>query len=269
MNTFVIHRFDARRKAVSALRGIAKREGISLQVKLLDSSHGNRWKTAAYKEISESEVVVVFDDAKCKESPNASWELKLAKEISKPLVYIDPKSIDEGEVAKLSAIYHHNEEFESLFSLSDEKVDDLYKMMVQSSESLVQRRQTMNAFFITAIGALLAIAGALQKFGNTGSSLTSFLVMVSFGLAGMFLCNSWRNLIDNYGKLNTAKFRVILRLEKALPAQIFAAEWAALGKGRRPAKYQSFTSTENMVPLWFAVLIFGLVMGACGWRVWG
>lgn len=93
--------------------------------------------------------------------------------------------------------------------------------------------------------------------------------MAVFGIIGLFLCNSWRNLIDNYGKLNASKFRVILKLEQSLSAQMFSAEWAALGKGRRPQKYQSFTSTENMVPLWFAILIFTLVLFASAWRIWG
>jgi hypothetical protein len=41
---------------------------------------------------------------------------------------------------------------------------------------------------------------------------------------GLLFCNSWRNLIDNYGKLNKAKFDVILRLEKEFGAQIYSAE---------------------------------------------
>ena len=127
----------------------------------------------------------------------------------------------------------------------------------------------MNAFFITAIGSLLAIAGTLTKVGAIESESMLFGIVVSFGLAGLLLCNSWRNLIDNYGKLNAAKFRVILKLEESLSAQVFSAEWAALGKGRRSQKYQSFTSTENMVPLWFATLIFVLVSFANLWKIFG
>lgn len=93
--------------------------------------------------------------------------------------------------------------------------------------------------------------------------------MSVFGIIGLLLCNSWRNLIDNYGKLNAAKFRVILKLEQSLSAQIFSAEWAALGKGQRPLKYQSFTSTENMVPLCFAILIFILLLFIFSWQILG
>ena len=89
--------------------------------------------------------------------------------------------------------------------------------MIESSESLIQRRQKTNAFFITAIGSLLAIAGLLVKTGSISSD--SVEVLYGFSVVGLLLCNSWRNLIDNYGKLNKAKFDVILRLEKSFSSQ--------------------------------------------------
>jgi hypothetical protein len=102
----------------------------------------------------------------------------------------------------------------------------LYKLMIGSSESLIQRRQKTNAFFITVIGSLLAIVGLLVKTGVINSG--SFGILYGFSVVGLLFCNSWRNLIDNYGKLNKAKFDVILRLEKEFGAQIYSAEWIAL-----------------------------------------
>ena len=52
-----------------------------------------------------------------------------------------------------------------------------------------------------------------------------------------------------------------------LPAQIFAAEWAALGKGLRPQKYKSFTSTEKRLPSGFAFLIAFLLIFGDIWYV--
>jgi len=79
-------------------------------------------------------------------------------------------------------------------------------------------------------------------------------------IAGILLCRSWRNLIDNYGKLNTAKFKVINRMEIDLPVQAFSAEWVALGKGVRKEKYRSFTQTEKAVPLVFGAILLALVV---------
>lgn len=269
MQVFLVHRFASRRAAVSLVKSIARKGGIVLRPVVLDSSGGEAWKSAALSGISECEAVAVFDLTACMESENAAWEIEKARELNKPLILLDPKKPDEDELKKLYALYHDDEEFNSFFQEDGKDTQTLYKMMVDSSEQLIQRRQRMNAFFITAIGSLLAIAGALAKFGTVKSPAVSLLVMAGFGIIGLLLCNSWRNLIDNYGKLNAAKFRVILKLERSLSAQIYSAEWAALGKGRRPQKYQSFTSTENLVPLWFAILIFSLVLFACSWHIWG
>ena len=108
------------------------------------------------------------------------------------------------------------------------------------------------------IGSLLAIAGLLVQSGVLMDETVGILYGLS--VVTLLLCKSWSNLIDNYGKLNKAKFDVILRLEKDLGAQIYSAEWVALGKGLRPQKYKSFTATEKNVPLFFGLLIIGLTV---------
>jgi hypothetical protein len=269
MQVFLIYRFSARNDALSLLKSIAAKTNVVLNPIVLDSSRGDEWKPAALAGITESEAVAIFDFSSCMQSENAAWEIAKARELNKPLILLKADAMDDDEIKKLRALYHHDEEFSSYFQTGGADTATLYKMMVDSSEQLIQRRQTMNAFFTTAIGSLLAIAGALAQFGTVKSPTISFLVMTGFGLVGLLLCNSWRNLIDNYGKLNAAKFRVILKLEQSLSAQIFSAEWAALGKDQRPQKYKSFTATENAVPLWFAILMFSLILIASFWHMWG
>jgi hypothetical protein len=265
VKVFVIHRFASRPAAIQILKTIAADSRITLKPVVLDSSGDQSWQSTAEAAMETCEAVVVYDMPQCLQSENATWEIDRANDIGRPVVVLDPAGPDQEEVLKLCAVYHDDEEFDSYFEAVGPHTEVLYKLMVESSEQLVERRQRMNAFFITAMGALLGIAGAITKFGFVESPAISLAVLGAFGVAGLLLCNSWRNLIDNYGKLNTAKFRVILKLEESLSAQIFAAEWAALGKGRRPKKYESFTSTENQVPLWFAVLIVGLLLLAALW----
>lgn len=267
MKIFLVHRFLSRKSAIGCLKHIAKKEKISLDPIVLDSSGGDMWKLTASLEIEESEAVVVYDPDLCGESENAKWEIERAIELKKPIIFLKPKEIDREEIGKLCDVYHFSVEFNSFFKGKGPDTKTLYKLMVRSSEELIQRRQKMNAFFITAIGSLMAIAGALAKFGTNKSSAISYVVLSGFGVTGLLLCNSWRKLIDNYGKLNEAKYKVILKLEENLSAQIFSAEWAALGKGLRPKKYQSFTSSENMVPLWFSILIFSLVFFSSLWKI--
>lgn len=55
-------------------------------------------------------------------------------------------------------------------------------------------------------------------------------------------------LLVSFGQLNTGKFAVINELEKYLAAAVYSAEWVALGEGKDPRKYRSFTKREVWVP---------------------
>jgi len=268
MKIFVIHRFKDRKQVSSLFKKTGREMTAKFDPIFLDSSGCEDWKDHAIASISKAEAVIVFDRKSCEESENATWEIQKASASGKPVVDIDPKDAPSSVCSKLKPLYELEKEFDECFNRKDgANTIDLYKFMIDSSESLIQRRQKTNAFFITAIGSLLAIAGLLVKTGALNSG--TIWLLYGFAVVGLLLCNSWRNLIDNYGKLNKAKFDVILRLEQELDAQIYAAEWVSLGKGLRPNKYKSFTSTEKNVPLYFGLLIIILTIIAVIWQTCG
>lgn len=123
---------------------------------------------------------------------------------------------------------------------------DLYKIMVNSSESLVGRRQSVNTFFLTMNGAILTASGLIVQ--SSGGDKFSALGIFVLAIAGAILCVAWRSLITSFGQLNRGKFEVINTLEQYLKAAIYAAEWEALGRGENPKIYRSFTSREIWVP---------------------
>lgn len=123
---------------------------------------------------------------------------------------------------------------------------DLYKVMVASSEGLVNRRQGVNTFFLTINGALLTASGVIVQ--SAGSGKLSSMGIAVLALAGAILCAAWRSLIVSFGQLNRGKFKVINAIELYLKAAIYAAEWEALGRGADPKTYRSFTSREIWVP---------------------
>jgi len=268
MKLFVIHRFRDRKQAKQLFKKSSIEMATKFDLIFLNSADCQEWKNQAIEAISKAEAAIVYDRKSCEESENAKWEINMAKEGNLPVVDISPNDSPSYVCTKLKPHYDLEAEFKECFRRKDgASTLDLYKLMIDSSESLIQRRQKTNAFFITAIGSLLAIAGLMVKAGALYSG--TIWLLYGFSVVGLLLCKSWRNLIDNYGKLNKAKFDVILRIEQDLDAQIYAAEWVSLGKGLRPSKYRSFTSTEKHVPIYFGLLIFVLTIIAVAWQIWG
>lgn len=259
MKVFVIHRSGSRPAALAVFQQVAKYLPWNLTYVLLNCSADVNWKQRAKREISASELVVVFNPDDCEQSENASWEVKTAFNLKKPIVKyseLDPVQVLEAEVR---AVYDFAQEFEDNFSrieLDPQTAFEQYSIMINTSEELVRRRQLTNGFFITIIGGLLATTGF---FLTEGIIAEEYLIVLLFPtIVGFLLCRSWARLIKNYGQLNRAKFRVINRIEKDLPVGMFSAEWVALGKGLRKDKYQSFTESERIVPLLFSFLLVAL-----------
>lgn len=140
------------------------------------------------------------------------------------------------------------------------EVLDLYKIMVSSSESLVQRRQAVNTFFLTINGALLTASGLIVQSAEN-EQLGAWGVAV-LAVAGLILCGAWKSLITSFGQLNRGKFKVISTLERHLQSAIYAAEWEALGRGEDPKIYRSFTSREIWVPIALLAL-HGITLITC------
>jgi hypothetical protein len=101
-------------------------------------------------------------------------------------------------------------------------------------------------------GALLTASGLIVQ--SSGSRTLGAIGVAVLTVAGVLLCGAWRSLIVSFGQLNTGKFKVINEMEKELPAAIYAAEWEALGRGKDPKIYRSFTSREIWVPTALLIL---------------
>jgi hypothetical protein len=129
---------------------------------------------------------------------------------------------------------------------------ELYVIMVQSSESLVARRQGVNTFFLTINGAILTAAGLV--ISNAHSVRLEAAGLTVLTTTGGILSLAWSSLIRSFGQLNKGKFAVINRIEQLFPASIFLAEWKALGEGKKPWVYRTFSSREAWTPRAFFLL---------------
>lgn len=129
---------------------------------------------------------------------------------------------------------------DSINDSKDELLLAQWQTCVEMANSVSQRRDTMNNIFITLNLAIMAAVSIVWD-------IKSILILV----AGIVVCVLWLLFIRNYKQLNTAKFDVINKIEKKLPAQPFCDEWEKL-KGNK--KYMDGTKLERYLPIMFIVL---------------
>jgi len=134
-----------------------------------------------------------------------------------------------------------------------------YKLYVQMTDRIGDRRQTANSFFLSMNTALLAFLGI--STGRRPEPLPwAFVVVVA--LIGLTLCYFWHRLIRSYRDLSRVKFELVHALESRLPAALYATEWRNVeekGPGKR-GSYLQFTSIESRFPWVFATLYMFLAL---------
>jgi hypothetical protein len=123
-----------------------------------------------------------------------------------------------------------------------------YKLFVEMTDKLAERRQTSNTFFLTIASALLGLVGLGSEAGTNGLT-PSFLWLIP--TVGVVTSYTWFRFIKSYRDLADARFKVLHEMEHNLPFRPYHAEWEALGRGNSPRSYVPFTRLEGVVPLVF------------------
>ena len=131
---------------------------------------------------------------------------------------------------------------------------DQYKLYVEMADRVSARRSLANTFFLTLNTAIFVAIGVFWKNPPKASPwLGIFPLMVL-----VLQCLVWFWTIRSYRQLNAGKWAVVGAFERRLPASPWwSAEWAALGKGKDPARYWPLTHVEQWVPFLFAVAYIG------------
>lgn len=136
---------------------------------------------------------------------------------------------------------------------------DQYKLYVEMADRISARRQTANSYFLSINTALVGFVGYL-----TSKESSDYYWLLPF--AGVSLSYLWYRLICSYRDMNTAKFKVIHEIEKALPLSPYDAEWEAIGRGEQPKLYKPFTHIETGAPWVFILLHVFVFARTFPWR---
>lgn len=137
-----------------------------------------------------------------------------------------------------------------------------YKLFVESSQRLSERRQQANNYLLTLNSSLVTL------FAFALSSFSPHRWNAIIPLTGIFVCFIWYSLVDSFKDLNTAKFKVIHELEGQLPIALFRHEWHVCDYGKGKKNYVPLTHLERWVPVAFAVLYIVLAAYALAVPPW-
>ena len=110
---------------------------------------------------------------------------------------------------------------------------DIYKLTVEMADRISTRRTVANSFFLTIHTALATFVGILasaQGAPDPGPMPpVDAPAVLATSLAGIVLAISWWVLLRSYRDLNSAKFRIITRIERNhFSIQPFVEEWQYL-----------------------------------------
>ena len=129
---------------------------------------------------------------------------------------------------------------------SNEIFFEQYKLFAESAEKVSDRRQSTNNYFLTLNSALLAFTGYL-------TSISFRIWHIVLALAGISICILWILNIKSFRTLNSAKFKLLHKMEEQLPAKLFTDEWEYLDKGNKEG-YMRFSKIEQGIPIVFLIL---------------
>lgn len=266
-----------------------KEQKFKLNIQIFENNTDKKWKKHALKKIKNSQMLLFFNGKESSGSKNIQWELKKALKYDIPIYTVmleadnkKPECLEEKddyyqtnkqkiiyrdeeiEIEQLARIIqNHEEENYNVVNKGEITKNEIlleqYKIFLQTSEDLVERRQNVNNFYITINSAFIALFGALMTFEI--DKLYQSAIGIVFSVMGIILSFSWIKLLDSYGTLNKSKMTVIGCIEKELAANLYAAEWEVMSDKLNRKKYVSFTESEKRIPKIFIALYILLLIG--------
>lgn len=129
-----------------------------------------------------------------------------------------------------------------------------YKIMVDTSEKLMERRQATSNVYTSICTALVALIGSSFALKNMYALSMIFFCV---GLVTIILAANWRGALDSYDRNNEGKFAVLNEIEKKLPANMFDSEY----RYNKSKGIKSFAFREKLLPSIFKIL--GFIFLAC------
>lgn len=262
--------------------------------KFSSANDKTNWKKYAKEKIKEANIVLFFDSIdENTPHRNLKWELDVAEKLKKKIVVVKqnnqklskklyhydyaeneltPGKYKKVELEKLasyliseanwsmkqSLIKSEEQIAKDLNAKNSEKYYDIllqqYKIMIDTSERLMERRLNTSNLYTTLCSTLLTLSSASLAVSFDISGIVFFVA----GLIIFFLSLNWSNLLVSYEMNNAGKYEVINNIECNLPANMFDCEY----RYNTFNGIKSYSSREKQLPQIFMVL--GLIATVAG-----
>ena len=132
---------------------------------------------------------------------------------------------------------------------------DQWKAANDMAGNISAQRNNMNNFYVSLMSIL--IGGILLSDRLLSANVWArTIIYPAIALVGFLLCIRWIAQIDNYKRLNEAKYGIINELEQYLPANIMRYEWLRTEQNARSGKRKlSFSDQEKLIPVIFCIIM--------------
>lgn len=130
-----------------------------------------------------------------------------------------------------------------------ERLLEIYKIHVELSDKVSERRGQTNMFYITLLSGIIALLSISNEKDGTQEIFPQNWIFFIVGITGFLLCVLWYFNIRSYRQLNSGKFKALHELESRLDYPFFAREWELLGRGEISKKYYQLSKVEQLAPI--------------------
>ena len=132
-----------------------------------------------------------------------------------------------------------------------------YKIMISSTEKVIDARQKTNAFFLTIVTSIISLSLLIGKeFHFSSFSLFLMSILSAISLALSFF---WHYTVDSYRKLNKGKFELIFELENELKTDLYQREWKIL-KSEKVAYKETTLIEKYIVKTFIAIAVVSTIV---------
>ncbi|HEY7780719.1 MAG TPA: hypothetical protein VIC85_10965 [Ktedonobacterales bacterium] len=137
----------------------------------------------------------------------------------------------------------------------DSHVFEQYKLIVEDSARLSDRRQTINNLYLSANSLLLGGVAVLVQLSQLKNPL-ELLLIVLIAVAGSALCLDWRRVVPQYKRLLDLRFSILREMEESpdfpAPKKLYVTESARLYNQK--GLFANFSDVESNIPVVFLVI---------------